>query len=452
MNAKQLRDSILHYAMQGKLLDYFSEDDSIIRKRELLTKSIDPLNNEYDFDIPKNWGLFKLGEVLKVSSGKNITKKDMIETGEYPVYGGNGVNGRYHSFNVEENTIVIGRVGFYCGAIHITDCKSWVTDNALIVDYDKTLLSKEWLVMALEYAKLGKTASATAQPVISGRKIYPLVIPIPPLEDQLAITKKVKILEKKVEKFNSLLNEANVLKDNFPIFLEKSILQFAMQGKLVRQDSNDEPVQQLIEKIQLEKERLIKEKFIKKEKPLLPITEEEIPFDIPSSWEWVRLKEISTFGNFETVKPELISDEEWILDLEEIEKNTGKLIQVVFNSDKKVKSNKYKFKSGDVLYGKLRPYLNKVIIAPNEGYCTTEIFPITLLGNIAPKYLQMALMSPYFLSYANSCSYGVKMPRLGTNQLAEALIPLPPLNEQKRIINKVDELLTVSKQLINSIS
>lgn len=222
--------------------------------------------------------------------------------------------------------------------------------------------------------------------------------------------------------------------------LKKSILQYAIEGKLVKQDSSDAPSSALLKQISEQKEKMVKEKIIKKEKSLPLITEEEIPFDIPDTWELVRLKSISTFGNFNQASPEKINNDDWVLDLEEIEKNTGRILEQKSASEKMIKSNKYKFNQNDVLYGKLRPYLNKVVIAPREGYCTTEIFPITLLEGVYPKYIQYVLMSPYFLNYAHSLSYGVKMPRLGTTQIANTVIPLPPTNEQLKIVDAIEEL------------
>ncbi|WP_438404112.1 restriction endonuclease subunit S, partial [Aeromonas veronii] len=111
------------------------------------------------------------------------------------------------------------------------------------------------------------------------------------------------------------------------------------------------------------------------------------------------------------------------------------------------KSNKSTFKCGDVLYGKLRPYLNKVIIADLDGVCTTEIVPIVPDNGLHPAYLKYLLKSPAFQRYVNSLMYGVKMPRLGTEDAIKSVHPLPPLAEQHRIVAKVDELMALCDQL-----
>ena len=230
--------------------------------------------------------------------------------------------------------------------------------------------------------------------------------------------------------------------------LKKAILQYAMQGKLAAQDPNDEPASVLLERIKAEKEQLIKDSKIKKEKPLPPITEDEIPFQIPNSWEWVKLGEIVNYGSTGSVEySDSLDKNTWILDLEDIEKGTSKLLVKNRIQNKAFNSTKKCFQIGDVLYGKLRPYLDKVLVADEDGICTTEILPLRVYADLNPFYLRLVLKNPTFLQYVNQLTYGVKMPRLGTDDGRNALIPLPPLAEQQRIVTKVEELLSVVESL-----
>ena len=128
----------------------------------------------------------------------------------------------------------------------------------------------------------------------------------------------------------------------------------------------------------------------------------------------------------------------WILDLEDIEKETSKLIVRNRINNKMFSSSKKKFVKNDVLYGKLRPYLDKVLVADEDGICTTEIVPIRIYKDILPEYLRYILKSPFFLNYVNNLTYGVKMPRLGTNDAKKIIIPIPPLNEQKQIVDFIE--------------
>lgn len=167
----------------------------------------------------------------------------------------------------------------------------------------------------------------------------------------------------------------------------------------------------------------------------------------PKNWVWTRLDEIAEYGGVGNVSPNEIDATSWVLDLEDIEKGSSRLISKVRSSDRKTTSNKASFKAGDVLYGKLRPYLDKVLVADEEGFCTTEIVPIRPKAGIDCNWLRLSLKSPRFLSYVSEKSYGMKMPRLGTKDARESLHAVPPLEEQKSIVNKVNELMTLCDQL-----
>ena len=223
------------------------------------------------------------------------------------------------------------------------------------------------------------------------------------------------------------------------------ILELAVRGKLVPQDPNDEPASELLKRIAKERALQEAEGACKKSKATPPVGEDEQPFALPLSWAWTRLGEITNFG--QTEKDGEICDTTWVLDLEDIQKDTSVLLRKVRFAERQAKSDKNRFQEGDVLYGKLRPYLNKVIVADEEGVCTTEILPVRGYYGIFPRFLMHAVKRPDFLAYVNSKSYGMKMPRLGTDDGRLALFPLPPANEQHRIVAKVDELMALCDRL-----
>ena len=163
-----------------------------------------------------------------------------------------------------------------------------------------------------------------------------------------------------------------------------------------------------------------------------------MPFEVPSSWEWTTLGAISNYGENKNVQIENIEAEEWILELEDIEKDSAKIIQYLSKNERKINGTRHKFCKGEILYSKLRTYLNKVLIAPNNGYCTTEIMPFVTFG-LSNEYVCHVLRSPYFLDYTQQCGYGVKMPRLSTTDACNGMIPLPPLAEQYRIISEIEK-------------
>ncbi|MGN0915878.1 MAG: restriction endonuclease subunit S [Succinivibrio sp.] len=224
--------------------------------------------------------------------------------------------------------------------------------------------------------------------------------------------------------------------------LKNQLLELAIRGKLVEQRPEDGTAEDLYSQIQEEKKKLIAEGKIKKEKPFPKISENEIPFEIPDSWKWVRLGNIVSYGGGTQAQPSEINKDDWILDLEDIESSTSKVLRKKTNIV--VNSNKFFFAKGNVLYGKMRPYLNKVIIADSYGYCSTEIIPLDFEQvGLCSKYFKFVLMSKYFVDYATNVSHGVNIPRLGTQEAKIALIPLPPLAEQKRIVEKLESHLAV---------
>lgn len=169
--------------------------------------------------------------------------------------------------------------------------------------------------------------------------------------------------------------------------------------------------------------------------------DEEIPFDVPKGWEWCRLGEISTYAQTKKKINAANADVQlWGLDLEDIEKG-GKLLYRKTVGERKAIGDKTIFNRGDILYSKLRPYLLKVLIAPESGICTPEIIPFTCYGNICKEYIVSLLKSPYVDDYINAVTYGVKMPRVGTETMTSLLVPFPPISEQLRIVEKTEQLM-----------
>ena len=222
-----LRKSILQEAIQGKLVPQIAEEgtakelleqiraekqrlvkegklkksalnDSVIfrgddnRYYEQIGKKCVDITEELPFDLPNNWTWCRLGNLVSITSGENLTSKQM-HNGKIPVFGGNGITGYHSKANIFEETIVIGRVGYYCGSIHLTPCQAWVTDNAFITQYSK-LLNRDFLIYLLTALNLGKCCNATAQPVVSGKKIYPLLIALPPFKEQQRIVAQIEKL------------------------------------------------------------------------------------------------------------------------------------------------------------------------------------------------------------------------------------------------------------------
>ena len=226
--------------------------------------------------------------------------------------------------------------------------------------------------------------------------------------------------------------------------LRQKILDLAIHGKLVPQDPNDEPASVLLERIRDEKERLIKEGKIKRPKKTKATSDKpHYPYQLPEGWVWTTLGEITNYGDSVNVQVDDIDNTDWVLELEDIEKDSANIIQHLTKNDRKINGTRHKFQKGEILYSKLRTYLNKVLVAPNDGFCTTEIMAFGSYRILSNEYICHALRSPYFLAYTLQCGYGVKMPRLSTTDACNGLIPLPPLEEQERIVIEIQRLFSI---------
>ena len=471
---ERIREQKQQMVKEGKLKKKDIKNDSVIfvgednlHYEKFPDGSVKCIEDEIPFELPEGWAWARLASILSLSSGKSIKVRQLTDVGKYPVYGGNGINGTYFDYNVEANTIIIGRVGYYCGSVYKTTSKAWVTDNALIAEFkEPDFFELDFLVEVLKYLNLGKTSVSTAQPVVSGKGILPLIVPVPPKKEQINILKSynqivpiINILENDKEEVLSLITTT-----------KSKILDLAIRGQLVPQDPDDEPASALLERIRAEKEELIKQGKIKRDKKESIIFKGEDnsyylksgdlveslgewAFEaLPDSWSVCCLGELCDYGNCINVDIANIDDSAWMLDLEDIEKDTGIVLQKIRKAERNASSTKHLFHKGQVLYSKLRPYLNKVVLADEDGYCTSEILPLEFERNILPQYARYYLMSPAFLGYANKCSYGVKMPRLGTADGKKAIISVPPLNEQKRIVAAIEQALAQLDSIAENLS
>lgn len=219
-----LKHTILDLAVRGKLVEQDARDEDAIlllkrikawQTQQVVKKNIriprKPLRpvaqDETPIDLPQSWSAVRLGEIIYIQSGDGLTAAQM-KLGDVPVFGGNGINGYHDEQNIFRETIVIGRVGFYCGSIHVTPPAAWVTDNAFITRFDESSIHLEFLRLLLSATNLKEDENATAQPVISGSKIYPIIVGLPPLAEQHRIVTKVDALMALCDQLKSCLADS----------------------------------------------------------------------------------------------------------------------------------------------------------------------------------------------------------------------------------------------------
>lgn len=279
---------------------------------------------------------------------------------------------------------------------------------------------------------------------LSMGKIADIELDIPSLEQQLAIIELEAEITHKADKLLTLLDE----QDHFRTHLHQAILLDAVQGKLTatwRQQHGhaSENATDLLTRIRAEKAELIKAKKLKKDKPLPPINTDEVPFDLPEGWTWCRFIDVNEiqsnlvdpfkYPNFPHIAPD------------NIEKGTGKLIGYKSVKEDEVISANHFFIPGQLIYSKVRPRLNKVVLVDFEGLCSADMYPIQAL--VEPKYTLYYMLSLSFLNQVDKYDNRVKMPKINQNQLSQIPFPLPPQSEQVAIVEAVERALAKVKQL-----
>ena len=510
MTGQQLKNSILQMAVQGKLVPQDPNDEpaSVLLERiraekEKLIKEgkikkeknpsvifrgadnlpyekigkNDPvcIADEVPFEIPESWEWCRIGELFFLQAGKNISSSSISEkpfANAIPCYGGNGIRGYVKSSNRSGDYPIIGRQGALCGNINRATGDFYATEHAVCVTtFSNTNVS--WACVFLKALNLNQYATATAQPGLAVGTINRVLIPVPPVTEQRRITEKLYLLEPLLASYESTHDLIINQQHDFPEQLKKSILQEAVQGKLVPQDPADEPASALLERIRAEKEHLIKSGKIKRDKRESVIfrrdnsyyervdgiercIDDEIPFEIPDSWEWVRLNSISKILNGDRGKNypskstlsstgipfisalnldgNTVVQDENLLCMTEEQYNrlgNGKLIKndiVVCIRGSLGKHGRYPFEKGAIASSLtiLRPYY----LAESIG-----------------DYIMLWLDSPAFFEQIRKYDNGTAQPNLAAKSFEQFLIPLPPHSEQHRIIAKVEMFFSKLKTL-----
>ena len=460
MLADSLRKSILQAAIEGKLTEREPGDGDardllaeIRQEKARLVKEgkirrSNPLppveDDEIPFEIPENWCWVRLGSIFNLQAGKFIDGNSIQSKGRYPCFGGNGLRGYVDRFNRSGKFAIIGRQGALCGNINVANGEFYATEHAVVVDFYKDC-DVDWTAHFLTALNLNQYATATAQPGLAVSKINHVLIPLPPLAEQRRIVARLEELLPLVDELGKDEKELDAIEREFPDAIRKSLLQAAIEGKLTKREPGDGDARDLLAEIQKEKARLVKEGKIRRSAPLPPVAEDEIPFEIPDNWRWVRLGEITSYANSRQVNQREIPAGALVVELEDIEKDTCRILEKHY--DRTPGSSKNQFSSGDVLYGKLRLYLKKTVVLQEDGYCSTEIVPFRGYGGIESKYLMYIMISPEIDSQINSLTYGMDMPRLGRKDAVLLPVPLPPLAEQRRIVARLEGLLPLVDEL-----
>ena len=475
MDTKKLRQKILDLAIRGKLVPQDPNDEPasvlleriraekerLIKegkiKRSKKTASDTPNDKNFLFPLPEKWCLSTLGEFFYMHAGKSISASEISSKKDnsyrYKCVGGNGLRGYVQQYNTEGEFPIIGRQGALCGNINLVDGQFYATEHAVIVDtFCET--NVKWAYFFLIQLNLNQYATATAQPGLSVNNIGDVQIPIPPQEEQYRIVdaiehwyKLIDLLECEKEKLGFAVNHA-----------KSKILDLAIHGKLVPQDPNDEPAIELLKCIREDKNQLVKEgKLKKKDLEVKPISEDENPFEIPESWEWVRLKSIaSKIVDGDHNPPSGLSSDSgyYMLSSKNIDNDN-----IVISDDARFLSfedwrkcnDRTNLRKGDILLTTVATLGRSCVYEDNVPYCFQRSVSIihTFIINYFLKY---CFDSPYYQSLIDDKATGTAQRGFYLNQLEESIIPVPPLAEQLRIVAKIKELFTVLDEIKESLN
>ncbi len=464
MTPEQLRASILQYAAEGKLVKQNPNDEPASELIKKIEKEKNKLikegkikknkklpaieKDEKPFDIPDSWEWVRLGSILYNLDGKRVpvsvserNKKGKV----YDYYGASGVIDKIDNYIFSKPLLLISEDGANLLArrtpiAFIATGKYWVNNHAHVFD-GINLLFLKYISIFIESIDVSKYVTGTAQPKLNQQNLNKILVAVPPLEEQKRIVAKIEKLMPLVDEYAESYNRLQKIDNEFEDKLKQSVLQYAMEGKLIKQDPNDEPASELIKKIETEKAELIKEGKIKKSKKLPAVTDDEKPFDIPDSWEWVRFSELFDIQGGSQPPKRLFSSikKENMIRLYQIRDYGSNPVPVYIPKD----STKKMTKKGDILLARYGASLGKVFWAEDGGYnvAMAKVIPYFESNNIFKSYLFFYFKSSVYQKFITSNS---RSAQAGFNKgdLEKLLMPVPPLKEQKCIVTKIEELMT----------
>ena len=472
MTPEQLRASILQYAAEGKLVKQNPNDEPASELIKKIEKEKNKLikegkikknkklpaieKDEKPFDIPDSWEWVRLGSILYNLDGKRVpvsvserNKKGKV----YDYYGASGVIDKIDNYIFSKPLLLISEDGANLLArrtpiAFIATGKYWVNNHAHVFD-GINLLFLKYISIFIESIDVSKYVTGTAQPKLNQQNLNKILVAVPPLEEQKRIVAKIEKLMPLVDEYAESYNRLQKIDNEFEDKLKQSVLQYAMEGKLVKQNPSDEPASELIKKIENEKAELVKEGKIKKSKKLPAITDEEKPFDIPDSWEWVRLGIISEVRGGKRVPRGMKLSETSsycpyirVTDME----NNSVAQETLRYATKKIyeEISRYIITSEDV-YFSIAGTIGKVGIVPCNlsGALLTENAARLTPYYINKKFMVYLLSSPIVKNQHRKILSKVAQPKLSLIKLKRTIVPLPPLEEQKRIVLKINKLQEV---------
>lgn len=486
IDTKYIREKILDLAVRGKLVDQDPKDGDardlldIVSKDALQLSKIkkvkytikEPVlsarNHSYFDALPKNWAIASISQIALNYDKfrKPVNKKERLSRIEekpidelFPYYGSTGLTGYIDDYKLDERTLLMGEDAAPFLEIgkqksYIVEGKYWVNNHAHIL---KPLINDMYLKYYLDVFDYKGYVSGTTRLKLTQTSLQSIPVAIPPLAEQERIVEKI-------EESFALLDEIEEAQDQIRILgeqIKSKVLDMAVRGELVPQDSSDGNAKDLLKEIQAEKEELIKTKKIKKEKKLPEIREEEIPFEIPDSWVWVRLGDYVTLingdrsSNYPKIS-DLVTEGVPFFGAADMTSDKLDFSNVRFISEDKFNTlNSGKLEDYD-LVTLLRGSVGKTSLFRKNNEFVTGFINVQMVilrelikTDSSVLYLKFFLNSIYFINFSEKYKSGTAVSQMPATTLRNVLFPLPSLDEQKRIVEKIEEIFAAVDAMID---
>ena len=474
MTGQQLKNSILQLAIQGKLVPQIesegtaedllkeirAEKEKLVKEGKLKKKDLEvkPIeDDEIPFEIPESWKWVRIGDIFLHASGKQLAGgKDKGMPREYIT-----------TSNLYWNRFVLDTVKTMCFTDEEVQSSSATKGDLLVCeggagygrsaiwpyDYDICLQNhvhrlrplfkgaSEYVYYIMYLLKESNQIDSvgTAMPGLSAGKLKLIPVPLPPLSEQKRIVAKIEELMPLVEEYGKAQERLETLNRELPEKLKKSVLQEAIMGKLVPQDPTEGTAEELLAEIRKEKEKLVKEgKLKKKDLEVKPIEDDEIPFEIPEGWRWVRGRFL--FAPMQSIKPQ--GETFKYIDIDAIDnKRNEHIVKNIITSNAPSRASR-KTQKGDILFSMVRPYLKNIAIVKEDDCIASTGFFVCRPYIIDIQYCFRMLLSSYVIDgLTNDFMKGDNSPSINNDDFLNYLFPLPPLAEQKRIVAKLEEVM-----------
>ena len=501
MKAEQLRKSILQLAIQGKLVPQDPADepasvlleriraekqrlikegkikkdkgDSVIFKGddncyyEKTGSEVKNITDEIPFDIPDSWCWVRLGNVCKITMGQSPDGNSVNFFNGIEFHQGKIYFGKRHLQKsnqkttnptkvINENAVVLC-VRAPVGKVNIVERKICIGRGlCAIIPMGSISISYIYFLFQTYEESLNKKATGTTFKAINNEIIFNQLIPIPPLAEQERIVTEIEKFEPLIAEYDKLEQQATKLDGEIYDKLKKSILQYAIQGKLVPQDSNDEPAAVLLERIRAEKKSQLGKKYVESyiykgddncyyehiNGKDVDITE-EIPYDLPDSWAWSRWGELSDSIQYGYNAPAKQSGRIKMVRISDIHENQVMWENVPYCDIAEEDISTYLLKENDILFARTGGTVGKSFLVQNikeEAIYAGYLIRTRYNSKLIPQYFKYFMESPLYWSQLRNGTIATAQPNCNGQTLSKMIVPVPPLAEQKRIVEKIDEI------------